>query len=440
MTQVNFYASGILVGSDPSTPYGVVFTNVPIGAYQLSAVATDNRGLSATSTVVNVTVNPGSTNFSDSFAGRGVIQGVTNFSTGSNAGATLEAGEPGHWKFNAGGRSVWLSWPAAGVGYVTIDLVGSTFDTLLAVYTNSPGASPTVSNLVKIAENDDTFGLQSQVVFTNFVPGTVFQIAVDGYSGASGSIQMHLSFSNALPVILTPPASVTTNAGSNVTFSVTLAGAPATGLQWRFNGGNLAGRTNSTLTLTNLAPGQAGNYDVVVSNSFGSVTSAVAVLTVRVPPSITTPPQSLAVSAGSDATFTVVAGGTQLAYQWKFNGANIPGATGSSYTVFNVQPTNGGSYSVTVTNQIGATNSPAAVLTVLAPPFLVSPQMTNGLFKLILSGGNTNRSYYIDVSTNLAVTNWMVLATVTNVSGQVLFTDTNAATTSSRFYRARLAP
>ena len=186
--------------------------------------------------------------------------------------------------------------------------------------------------------------------------------------------------------------------------------------------------------------GQAGNYDVVVGNTFGSVTSAVAVLTVSVPPSITTPPQSLAVLPGSNATFTVVAAGTQLTYQWKFNGANISGATGSSYTRVNVQPTNAGNYNVSVANSLGVTNSPAAVLTVLVRPFLVSPQMTNGVFKLTLSGGNTNRSYYIDVSTNLAVTNWTVLAAVTNVSGQILFTDTNVPGAFSRFYRARLAP
>src|SRR6185436_18337237 len=110
----------------------------------------------------------------------------TNFKTGSNVSATEEPGEPNHYPPNAGGKSMWISWTAPGAGVVTIDLAGSTFDTVIGVYTNAPGVPPLVSNLVSVAYNDDNGGsLQSKVTFTNPVPGTVFHIAIDGYNSGT---------------------------------------------------------------------------------------------------------------------------------------------------------------------------------------------------------------------------------------------------------------
>ena len=50
--------------------------------------------------------------------------------------------------------------------------------------------------------------------------------------------------------------------------------------QWQLNGTNLTASTNAVLNLTNITASQAGEYTVVVSNSFGTVTSSAAVLTV----------------------------------------------------------------------------------------------------------------------------------------------------------------
>ena len=88
------------------------------------------------------------------------------------------------------------------------------------------------------------------------------------------------------------------------------------------------------------------------------------------PPAITNLPQSLTVTQGLSATFTVGASGSApFTYQWSFNSANISGATASSYTRTNVQPTDAGTYSVVVSNSAGsATSSPPAILTVIAVP------------------------------------------------------------------------
>jgi Subtilase family/Domain of unknown function DUF11 len=96
-----------------------------------------------------------------------------------------EAGEPNH-AGNAGGRSVWATWTAPASGLMTFDTHGSTFDTLLAVYTGS-----SVSALTQVAANDDdgSGGGASGVSFAA-VSGTTYKIAIDGKNGAFGFINM----------------------------------------------------------------------------------------------------------------------------------------------------------------------------------------------------------------------------------------------------------
>jgi glucose/arabinose dehydrogenase len=89
-------------------------------------------------------------------------------------------------------------------------------------------------------------------------------------------------------------------------------------------------------------------------------------------PAIVSPPASVTVSPGQPATFTVVASGTApLSYQWQRGGANIAGATASSYTLQTTTlADNGAQFRVVVTNTLGSTTSAAATLTVTnnSPP------------------------------------------------------------------------
>src|SRR5439155_2913214 len=112
----------------------------------------------------------------DRFAFASSISGLSGSVAGSNVGATKEAGEPYH-AGNAGGASVWYVWTAPGSGTVTIGTFGSSFDTLLAVYTGT-----SVSGLTQVAANDDASSgdLTSRVSFAA-AAGTVYRIAVDGY-------------------------------------------------------------------------------------------------------------------------------------------------------------------------------------------------------------------------------------------------------------------
>ena len=89
-------------------------------------------------------------------------------------------------------------------------------------------------------------------------------------------------------------------------------------------------------------------------------------------PSISTHPQPVTVPVGRDATFTVSASGSApLGYRWQRNGVDVPGATGSSYTLAGVQAGDSGAqFRVVVTNSLGSATSNAATLTVTSnqPP------------------------------------------------------------------------
>ena len=90
------------------------------------------------------------------------------------------------------------------------------------------------------------------------------------------------------PSITSQPASVTNLAGSNAAFNVGALGNAGLNYQWFFNATNkLSAATNALLTMANVGNTNAGNYAVVVSDNYGSVTSAVATLTVRLTPFVT---------------------------------------------------------------------------------------------------------------------------------------------------------
>ncbi len=145
----------------------------------------------------------------------------------------------------------------------------------------------------------------------------------------NGSPVERYSVVKGFPAVIVQPVSETVTAGQNASFSVGASGTAPLGYQWRFNGLNLAGKTGTNLTLNSMTLNSAGNYDVIVSNSVGSVTSAVVRLTAVVPvvpPVIVIEPVSQSVIVGQSASFSVVASGTQpLGYQWRFGGVNLAG-------------------------------------------------------------------------------------------------------------------
>jgi hypothetical protein len=128
-----------------------------------------------------------------------------------------------------------------------------------------------------------------------------------------------------LPVITQQPQSQ--NVNTNVTFTLTVA-ATGTGpvrYQWRFNGINIAGATNTSLTYSNAELfAHAGYYDALVTDDIGTRASQVATIIVLARPFVIVPPASKVILKGQDATFSVIAGPIHpllpLYYRWLTNG------------------------------------------------------------------------------------------------------------------------
>ena len=121
----------------------------------------------------------------DNFALSELVSGASVTASGTNAEATKETGEPNHAGY-PGGNSVWYRWTAPDTGTAVVDTQGSSFDTLLAVYT---GAS--VGGLSLIASNDQWYGNQSRVKIP-VTAGREYRIAVDGYYESQGSITLNI--------------------------------------------------------------------------------------------------------------------------------------------------------------------------------------------------------------------------------------------------------
>ena len=198
-------------------------------------------------------------------------------------------------------------------------------------------------------------------IFGNYAP------EIQGFTlGIAGS-----EIINTPPYISSQPTDAMVPAGSNATFSVLAVGNPTPACQWLFNGTNISGATDFSLTITNVQMTNAGNYSAFISNVAGSTKSVAAVLRVQpgTPPTITTQPFGTSVPVGGTATFTVTASGsTPFSYQWSFNNTNLVNATNETLTLTGVQTTNAGSYSVAITNIYGSTNSIPASLAVTTPP------------------------------------------------------------------------
>lgn len=210
------------------------------------------------------------------------------------------------------------------------------------------------------------------------------------------------------PVITAPPQDASIAVGQNANFNVTATGTSPLTYRWYFNTNTLvAAGSSASLTITNAQLTNAGTISVTVSNLIGSRQSGFATLTLTnntQPPGILAQPTNLTVFVGQNATFGVTASGAlPLHYQWYFNtNTMLAGKTNSTLTLADVQLTNAGKYSVTITNLFGATNSAFATLTVNsnASPELIGWASVAGYGQATTTGGGTNTPIVVtDVAT-----------------------------------------
>ena len=207
--------------------------------------------------LVDVPVVTGGDDFADAIVLPKTLNGSVR---GNNSRATREPGEPSH-AGNRGGKSIWFLWTPPASGVATLNTRGSTFDTLLAVYTGK-----SVDTLQRIESDDDRGAFYTSELRFNALKGTTYALAVDGYGGDVNDFILSWKLDTTslpIPVILKHPISQTGVPGRNVAFAVTATG---TGLiyQWLFNGRPIRGATLDTLTITKIGLEDIGLYTVLV--------------------------------------------------------------------------------------------------------------------------------------------------------------------------------
>ena len=258
----------------------------------------------------------------------------------------------------------------------------------------------TFTRVSPLATNDIVASDGNYIVFSGLTNNEILIVSQNisvGPAAAINGIQI-IALGVRIPPTLAPPIISPTNViflGTTVTISdpVYVCGTPA--YQWQTDGGgggsltNIPDATNSSVATTPTTVG-TWDYDVVVTNSYGSVTSMLATVTVlpASAPILTTDIGQYNTNVygfiGGSVSFYANFGlGTMpITNQWLFdNGtgyAPIAGAASSALTLTNVQPSSAGRYELAATNAVGRSNSTPAYLTALADPAApASNGMTN---------------------------------------------------------------
>ena len=182
------------------------------------------------------------------------------------------------------------------------------------------------------------------------------------------------------PAITLQPQSQNAYLGTNVSFTVAATGTGPLQYQWTANGLSFPVTANPTFTITNAQRSQSGVYSVLIMSPYGSVLSTSATLLVQAPIVITAQPQSTNLFPFQTANFIVSHTGDAPVYQWRSNGVNLAGATSTTFTRTNVQPSDGGTFTVLITNTVSSVLSAPATLTVLLRPTIVQQPLSQNVF------------------------------------------------------------
>lgn len=183
-----------------------------------------------------------------------------------------------------GGAPYWFAYQAPTNGTMTVNTTGSSFNTLLGVFTYF-GTFTNDSQLFSVACDitNGPNGLPSEVQFDTVTAQNYF-IVVDGVNGARGIAHLNYSLRPGgplqAPIITSGPESLTVAKQTAVALSVMAGGSAPLAYQWRLNNSPMNHQTNATLLLNSPKTQDSGIYTVVVTNAGGAVTSAPATINV----------------------------------------------------------------------------------------------------------------------------------------------------------------
>lgn len=164
--------------------------------------------------------------------------------------------------------------------------------------------------------------------------------------------------------ILQQPANAKVAWANPVSFDVTIQGFKPLRYQWHHEGAEIPGATNRILSIPEARYEDSGAYMVIAANDYGSISSMAAHLVVE-PIHVRTQPKSVVSYRGGSAGFSVEAEGRPpMSYQWLFNGVPLPGETGSTLGLSNLNSLEAGGYHVVISNVAGVVTSTPALLDV----------------------------------------------------------------------------
>ena len=435
VTQVQYFANGVLLGTATAFPYLFSWTPLATGGYTVTAVATDNNGNKSVAATATVTVNSGTvpaipltspingasyavgnpiTVAATAALGSGLFVGVEFFANGVSLGSvkvapfsvTFTPNAPGTYVFTALGTD--SSGNTVTTTPVTVSVVVPTGPTVaISSPANNASLPVNVPQTVTVIAGSSSASLTSVDVTANGVSlgpknsfpyvfswtpaseGTFVLIAVatDSQGTVSRSIPITVKVAAAAPptVSLTSPlAGSSYPVGNPVTLTAN-ASSPAAGItiasvQFFDNGASLGTKTSSPYTLTWL-PTVAGSYSlsaIATDTSGAQATSAPVAVTIglNAPPtiSLTSPSSAATYALGSGVLLSATAGdsdGTVTSVQFFANGLLLSTVTKAPYS-FSWVPQASGTYQVTAS----ATDNTGNVSTTPQLPVTISAAVT----------------------------------------------------------------
>lgn len=215
----------------------------------------------------------------------GVVQGYTGSQIFNTTFATTDPAEPVHCN-TVGGSSYWLAYQPPANGTITLDTIGSSYETVMEVYSyNAPPAG--YRDLISVQCDRGSVPNAARVQFA-VVKTRQYVVAVAGVNGARGTAYLNYSLNtNQLPhapeLTGTPQTLVVAN-GANVLLAPPVSGSPPLHFAWTKDTMAVTNSYSPAISLLNVSPADMGNYFVTVTNDLG-VVSATLPLHVVLPPS-----------------------------------------------------------------------------------------------------------------------------------------------------------
>jgi hypothetical protein len=211
--------------------------------------------------------------FQDYFTNRETIFIPNGTLLGDNSAATFEVGEPNHGG-KPGGHSLWVSWIAPTNGVATFDTHGSSFDTLLSAYTLNSTNSTGVNQLHEEARNDDDPGSEpASLIQIGAIAGRSYEIAVDGYEGATGPVVLNWSFfpsASPPPIIVSTPNDQAAKQGDTINLTVNMTASANLQLAWFFNTIEDTNQSGTNYVISSLQDTNVGRYQLRITIGNGN--------------------------------------------------------------------------------------------------------------------------------------------------------------------------